>query len=193
MAHWFYSIRSKSFHFFSLSSLQYTVQYFTDVLASTASILHLFIISLNLPMYCTSWPLFHRCSGLYSLYPPPVYHLPGPTYVLHDLYFTDVLASTASILHLCIISLDRYWAITNPFSYPIKMSDRWEIRQIPVKLNAEQRLSYNPKTWGLRIYSRIGAVENPRVISCVNHAPRAPYNEAFLMNCLRGLKQQQKN
>ena len=106
MAHWFYSIRSKSFHFFSLSSLQYTVQYFTDVLASTASILHLFIISLNLPMYCTSWPLFHRCSGLYSLYPPPVYHLLGPTYVLHDLYFLDVLASTASILHLCIISLD---------------------------------------------------------------------------------------
>jgi hypothetical protein len=36
----------------------------------------------------------------------------------------DVLASTASILHLCIISLDRYWAITNPFSYPVKMSER---------------------------------------------------------------------
>ena len=34
----------------------------------------------------------------------------------------DVLASTASILHLCVISLDRYWAITDPFSYPSKMS-----------------------------------------------------------------------
>ena len=36
----------------------------------------------------------------------------------------DVLASTASILHLCVISLDRYWAITDPFNYPVKMSDK---------------------------------------------------------------------
>ena len=36
----------------------------------------------------------------------------------------DVLASTASILHLCVISLDRYWAITDPFNYPVKMNDK---------------------------------------------------------------------
>ena len=36
----------------------------------------------------------------------------------------DVLFSTASILNLCVISLDRYWAITDPFTYPIKMSGR---------------------------------------------------------------------
>ncbi|XP_014663547.1 PREDICTED: dopamine receptor 2-like [Priapulus caudatus] len=34
----------------------------------------------------------------------------------------DVLGSTASILHLCVISLDRYWAITDPFAYPSRMS-----------------------------------------------------------------------
>ncbi|KAI1304204.1 Dopamine receptor 2 [Halotydeus destructor] len=34
----------------------------------------------------------------------------------------DVLASTASILNLCVISLDRYWAITDPISYPAKMT-----------------------------------------------------------------------
>ncbi|XP_054711007.1 dopamine receptor 2-like [Uloborus diversus] len=34
----------------------------------------------------------------------------------------DVLASTASILNLCVISLDRYWAITDSMSYPRKMS-----------------------------------------------------------------------
>jgi len=34
----------------------------------------------------------------------------------------DVLASTASILNLCVISLDRYWAITDPIAYPTKMS-----------------------------------------------------------------------
>jgi hypothetical protein len=34
----------------------------------------------------------------------------------------DVLFSTASILNLCVISLDRYWAITDPFTYPSKMT-----------------------------------------------------------------------
>ncbi|XP_035713325.1 dopamine receptor 2-like isoform X1 [Folsomia candida] len=34
----------------------------------------------------------------------------------------DVLASTSSILNLCVISLDRYWAITDPFSYPSRMT-----------------------------------------------------------------------
>lgn len=35
----------------------------------------------------------------------------------------DVLASTASILNLCVISLDRYWAITDPIAYPSKLSN----------------------------------------------------------------------
>lgn len=34
----------------------------------------------------------------------------------------DVLGSTASILNLCLISLDRYWAITDPIAYPNRMS-----------------------------------------------------------------------
>jgi len=34
----------------------------------------------------------------------------------------DVLASTASILNLSVIALDRYWAITDPISYPSRMS-----------------------------------------------------------------------
>ena len=33
-----------------------------------------------------------------------------------------MLASTASILNLCVISLDRYWAIEEPMSYPAKVS-----------------------------------------------------------------------
>lgn len=36
----------------------------------------------------------------------------------------DVLASTASILNLCIISMDRYWAITDPFTYPSRMTPK---------------------------------------------------------------------
>ena len=34
----------------------------------------------------------------------------------------DVLASTASILNLSVIALDRYWAITDPIAYPRRMS-----------------------------------------------------------------------
>ncbi|VEL32499.1 unnamed protein product [Protopolystoma xenopodis] len=36
----------------------------------------------------------------------------------------DVLSSTASILNLCAISLDRYWATSNPFLYPLRMTPR---------------------------------------------------------------------
>ncbi|CAH8850339.1 unnamed protein product [Trichobilharzia szidati] len=42
-----------------------------------------------------------------------------------DIYnATDVLFSTASILHLCCISTDRYIAIIHPLNYEIKMSKK---------------------------------------------------------------------
>lgn len=36
----------------------------------------------------------------------------------------DIMCSTASILHLVVISLDRYWAISSPFRYQRKMTPR---------------------------------------------------------------------
>lgn len=47
----------------------------------------------------------------------------GPVWC--DLYHSfDVLASTASIMNLCAISLDRYIAITNPIKYPTRMTPK---------------------------------------------------------------------
>ncbi|XP_038068554.1 tyramine receptor Ser-2-like [Patiria miniata] len=36
----------------------------------------------------------------------------------------DVMACTASILHLCVVSADRYVAIVHPMTYPVKMTRR---------------------------------------------------------------------
>uniref|UniRef100_A0A1I8IXA8 G_PROTEIN_RECEP_F1_2 domain-containing protein n=1 Tax=Macrostomum lignano TaxID=282301 RepID=A0A1I8IXA8_9PLAT len=36
----------------------------------------------------------------------------------------DVLSTTASILNLCMIAVERYWAIENPISYPSRVTKR---------------------------------------------------------------------
>ena len=56
----------------------------------------------------------------------------------------DVLFSTASLLHLCCISVDRYVAVTDPFKYQRKMSARRAAAMLTVAWAASVLLSHAP-------------------------------------------------
>ncbi|KAJ6639997.1 Dopamine receptor 2, partial [Pseudolycoriella hygida] len=59
----------------------------------------------------------------------------------------DVLFSTASILNLCVISLDRYWAITDPFSYPMRMTRKMASALICVVWVCSGAISFPAIIW----------------------------------------------
>ena len=56
----------------------------------------------------------------------------------------DVLFSTASLLHLCCISLDRYIAITDPFGYSGKMTKRRVLAMLICLWTSAALLSHVP-------------------------------------------------
>lgn len=60
---------------------------------------------------------------------------------------SDVLGSTASILHLCIISLDRYWAITDPMTYPCRMTAKKAILLIALVWVCSSIISFPAIAW----------------------------------------------
>ena len=67
----------------------------------------------------------------------------------------DVLASTASILNLSVISLDRYWAITDPIAYPSKMSTARALVLIALVWICSSLISFPAILWWRSVQSSL--------------------------------------